>query len=566
MTETVYVDNPTELARAIVWLLNRGKREIAVDTETTSTDWDTCELRLFQFGAGDTVFVVPAGEWLLPIQRLVERGPSEELVAHNWKYDAHVLERHGWDIELGRWRCSQTVTRLARPDRRKISLSAAMAELGLGHFDKAPELKARFRETKTNYATIPLDDPVYVDYAGSDVHGVIGVLLADGPNANPDVYEREMRSQRVLYRMERRGMPVDVEYCIELSKRLGEGAGTLVETAAEQYGVVIAGKGSRKSTVDGLLARGHALPKTKTGHSIAAEVLDGLEDDDGLAQAIKGHRRLTKIKSTWIDPFIEATHPDGRMYPSVNPVGTVTGRMSSKMHTLPRTAMVRRAIAAPPGKLLIACDFSQQELRIIAMVTGDENLIAACNSGDAHTQNAKLLFSTDAPTPVERQFAKNAIFSLFYGAGDATISGNFGIAKENVAAMRLAANENFPRAMNLIPIVERSSADFDGDKVRAVNPFGRLLECPGRLSYMLGNHMVQSIGADVLKDSMIRLEEAELDEYAILPVHDEILAEVPEDEAADIAKRMEEVMRDDRFSAPLVTEANIVRTWGDKYE
>ena len=530
---------------------------LAIDVEATTNKWHEAELKCLSFGTAHEAYVVPVdSEAFREVYgRLLNR---DTLLAHNWKYDWHVMGGVGAPLHKKSALCTLTLYRLNHPEAYSAALEDAAPDIAVSGMNK------RLKELKMTWANADWRHPELVEYAGRDVLAAYQIYNDQISIVNKAVLSREMTSQRVVYDMETKGIGVDSDYATDIINKLSR---IMVEVRArsiDEYDCIIAGKGSVKSIAATLESLNVPLLYTNTGKvSTAAGALRHISDHP-LVAMLQAHKRLTKINGTWLKPFAAAT--DGRVYPSIHCIRATTGRMAvtdPPMQTLPRLALVRRCVVPAEGHVLAAVDYSQQELRIVAMVTGDENLINVCNSEDPHTENARSIFQRE-PTVQERYVIKQAFFSLIYGAGDDLLTTDFGIPMDLVKMLRASAVRSYPNVMRLLPSTERL-ATYAGGYATIENPFGRTLRTPSKISHTLGNHMVQSIGADVLKDAIIRLDDAGLSEYAILPMHDEQLFELPIDEADELLVQIVDTMTDNRFRAPLLAEGELLTNWGQKY-
>ncbi len=551
------LDSTADAAEFMSWLGER-REVLAVDTETSGLDWTRDELRLVQFGDSRGAWSIPADRWLGVAAEALDAYVGD-ICLHNHKFDSHFLREAGVKLPVRR-HDTMTMARLNRPDRR-VGLKALCRAMKHPMVEHAAVLDDHMKRHGGGWAEVDPRDPVLWRYGAADCVMTADIWLAERAAAGTALYEMEMASQIALEAMERRGMPIDRPYLERLGEHLGA---ERQEISAEcrKAGVDLA---SRKEVIAALLAEGWqpAALTPKGEPSLTVEGLDGF--DSPTAASYRRYKSLEKQQSTWVDPLIQMER-GGRVHPSINPVGAATGRMSSSIHTLPRKAAIRNAFKAPDGHKLVACDYSQQELRLIAALTGDESLKSVFDGDDAHTAIARQVWQKDDIAPEERQTSKNAVFAVCYGAGAKRLADSFGFPIERAEQIREQFYSAFPVATSA-PLMMGSAAQMLGGRHMYLRtPFGRMQVAELDKPYLLVNHMVQGTGADVLKSAIVRLDRSDVGEFAVCPYHDEIIAEVPADAADDVAAEIAATMTDDRFDPALVAEAVVMDRWGDKYE
>lgn len=356
----------------------------------------------------------------------------------------------------------------------------------------------------------------------------------------------------ILAAMERAGVLLDTAYLAVLSKEMGERIASLEEEiyrlAGERFNI-----NSPKQLGD-ILFEKLQLPSSKKtkktkSHSTGAEVLEQLAQDFALPARILDYRQLAKLKSTYVDALPKLADPaTGRVHTTFHQTVAATGRLSSadpNLQNIPiRTEegqKIRRAFIAPPGWRLVAADYSQIELRLMAHLSGDEKLIAAFHSGmDIHMKTALDVFGTEAEAnPAEyRRRAKVVNFSIMYGTSD------FGLA-QNLKIPQREAREIIGSYFATYPAVRRW-IDENLERARKEGVvrtlYGRIRPMPELASSdkniqkagerIATNAPVQGTAADIIKLAMIRLDgmlrEAGSRARLLLQVHDELVLECPE--------------------------------------
>jgi DNA polymerase-1 len=327
--------------------------------------------------------------------------------------------------------------------------------------------------------------------------------------------------------------------------------------------------------------------RTKTGHySTAASVLEPLQRRYQVVERVLEYRSLSKLKSTYVDALPRMIHPEtGRLHTSYNQTGTVTGRLSSSDPNLQNIPIrselgrhVRRAFVAKEGWKLIAADYSQVELRVMAHVSGDEGLLGAFARGEdihASTAAAILEIPLEEVTPNQRRLAKSVNFGLSYGQTAYGLAQATGLTQPEAEDFIARYFERFPGVRRYI---ERT-------KVVAARQ-GYVETLLGRRRYfpelqpgskashyarqaaerMAINAPIQGTAADIIKIAMIdlyeTLEERGFQSRIILQVHDELIVEAPEDEVDQVSALMCETMEDAfDLDAPLEVDLKIGQNW-----
>ncbi len=399
--------------------------------------------------------------------------------------------------------------------------------------------------------------------------------------------EIEIPLAGVLVSMEREGIAIDRDALVSFGKRLSDEAAEL-----EQQIYVYAGEafniGSPKQ-LGKILFEKLGLPhgkKTKTGWSTNAEVLEQLIGKDPIIDLIMRWRAVTKLDSTYAKGLLAEIAEDGRIHTTFKQTETRTGRISSaepNIQNIPvRTELgreFRRFFTAKEGYLLVDADYSQIELRILAHLSGDPNMIQAFRSGeDIHTVTASQVFDMPAQwvTPEMRRSAKAVNFGIVYGIGAFSLSKDINVSVPQADAYIKSYLAKY-----------RGVDEFMKRTVAAGTKNGYVSTMWGRRRYIreltasnknvqaLGKRMamnapVQGTAADIIKLAMIRVYERrkaeKLDARLILQVHDELIAEAREDCAERVAEIIASEMENAaELKVPLTVEAKTGRSWYDAH-
>lgn len=398
----------------------------------------------------------------------------------------------------------------------------------------------------------------------------------------PLYYDVELPLCAVLARMEQRGFLIDRAALAQF----GETLQTSI-TQLEQQIYAAAGAPfniNSPKQLGKILFEDMRLPhgkKTKTGWSTNADVLDKLRGVPIVADVLQ-YRQYAKLKSTYADGLLKAVSPDGRIRTSFQMTVTATGRLSStepNLQNIPtRTELgsqMRRMFVAAPGNVLVDADYSQIELRLLAHISGDEAMCRAFRSGeDFHTLTAARVFHVEPQdvTPEMRRRAKAVNFGVVYGISPFSLSQDIGVtvaeAKEYME--RYFQTYTGVRAY-MDRIVEQARADGYVETLMHRRRALPELKSSNHNLRAFGervalNMPIQGTAADLMKLAMVRVDRRLADEglaaQLIMQVHDELIVECPEDEAARVQALLEEEMSGVMtLAVPLPAEAHCGKNW-----
>ena len=309
------------------------------------------------------------------------------------------------------------------------------------------------------------------------------------------------------------------------------------------------------------------------GGPLEETVQGSLNSGQQLAYQVLARRKAEKIRGTYLDAFQE--HVDGQnfVHPRMNQLGARTGRMSMErpaLQTLPRGRVIRDCFIPRTGNVLLSADFDQIEMRLLAHFAGDQGLIDAINSGDIHTATAQQVYqdSTIGHKDPRRQIAKSVGFAKIYGAGPEKIALTAGVSLAEAKEFLDQYDKNFPGVRGFQTQVAKIAEARKRDEGRAYvkTPIGRLEVSKDDRDYALVNALIQGMAADVFKEALVRLDEAGCGDFMLLPVHDEVIFDVPEDDVDEVKQLITRAMRDDRWAVPITVGIDgPLSRWGDKY-
>lgn len=569
------VDTPEKRADLIKKLANQSV--FCFDTETTSVDANQAELVGIAFAMEKgAAFYVPIPEDTTEAKAVVHEfktileNPAIQKVAQNIKYDALVLKWYGVEI-AGPFLDTMIMHYLLEPEMRHGM--DYLAETYLSY--KPISIKTLIGKGGKNQLTmrqVPVQK--VVDYASEDAD--ITWQLKDflypeleKKEALMKLYnEMEEPLVKVLTAMEFEGINLNVAFLEKYSEELGTQIKAfedkIYETAGVKFNI------ASPKQVGEVLFEKLNLPyrwrKTSSGqYSTNEEKLTELSVDFPIVKDILRYRGLTKLKSTYVDALPRMVNPKtGRIHTSYNQALAATGRLSSNNPNLqnipirtPEGAKIRKAfIPRDENHVLLAADYSQIELRLIAEIAKDQAMLEAFQEGkDIHSATAAKVFEVpyEEVTKVHRYRAKTVNFSIVYGAGATNLSRQLDISRNEAKQLidqYFKQYQGLQRYMSEIVVEARENgyvSTLMGRRryIRDINSKSSLMR--SNAERIAVNTPVQGSAADMIKVAMINilqvLEEKQLKTKMLLQVHDELVFDVPKDELAIVKPIIEEKMR-----------------------
>lgn len=576
------------------------EKRFAFDTETTSLDYRIAQIVGFSvaFDAQNAYYVPLAHDYegapeqlnreviLAQIKPILE-DESVKKIGHHLKYDAHVLENHG--IHLAGWYFD---TMLASYVLNSVATRHGMddvARLYLSHLTTTYEQVAGKGAKQKTFNQIPLETAAH--YAAEDAHVTYRLyeVLSSKLQAHPELvnilHNIEVTVARVLTQMEENGIELDLAFLDQLG---GEFSNTMqnlenqiMEIAGESFNV------SSPKQVGEVLFEKLGLKggkKTTTGqYSTSEGVLEKIEHP--IAQLILEYRGLSKLKSTYTDGLCKQANPDThRVHTSYHQALTATGRLSStdpNLQNIPIRAeigrQIRKAFVAPEGRVLLAADYSQIELRLMAHLSQDEALLDAFIHGqDVHRRTAAevLGIPLEEVTNDQRRQAKAVNFGLLYGMSEFGLIRQLGFTRQESQDY---IKQYFHRYPGIYDYMQRTrQVALEQGFVETL--LGRRLYTPDidARNMMVRkaaeraaiNAPLQGSAADIIKMAMIEVDKMLPKDQAkmLLQVHDELVFEVDEDIADELAPKLAEVMQSVlQISVPLVVEVGKGKNWDEAH-
>lgn len=517
--------------------------------------------------------------------------PAVRKLGQHGKYDLHVMRRHG--IALAGYSDDTLLESFVLNSGSARHDMDSLAKRYLGYDTVKYEDVCGKGAKQIPFAQISLDNATRYAAEDADItlrlHQVLGPRLAAEPGLEQVYRDIEMPLVEVLARIEANGVCVDAaelrRQSADLSKRM---------LAAQQKATELAGRSFNLDSPKQLQAllfdelKLPAVVKTPKGQpSTNEEALEAIADQHELPRVILEYRGLTKLRSTYTDKLPEMIHPQsGRVHTSYHQAGAATGRLSSSDPNLQNIPIrtedgrrIRRAFVAPAGRKLIACDYSQIELRIMAHLSGDPGLVGAFESGaDVHRATAAEVFgrTIDTVSADERRAAKAINFGLMYGMSAFGLARQLGIGRGEAQDYIALYFSRYPGVRDFMETTRQQARD----KGYVETVFGRRLYLDfinaGSQGQRAGaeraaiNAPMQGTAADIIKRAMVSVDGwiADHAERAlmILQVHDELVFEAETDFVdtllSEVTTRMSAAAE---LRVPLVVDSGVGDNWDEAH-
>ncbi|MEO1209553.1 MAG: DNA polymerase I [Cyanobacteria bacterium J06638_20] len=607
------IDTPDKLEALLERLTHHtdSKTPVSWDTETTSLEprdaqlvgigccWgtDTSDLAYIPIGHKEGTNLDK--DLVLEVLRPILEDATYPKALQNAKYDRLVLKCQGIELH-GVVFDTMLASYVLNPEERHNLSDLSLRYLGLmaqSYDDLVPK-----NQTIADVAIAEV-----AQYCGMDVYGTYQLVpklraeLNPVPKMHKLLQEVELPLEAVLADMEYIGVRIDQDYLADFSKQLETDLQTIEAKAYEVSGETF-NLGSPKQLSTLLFEKlGLDTKKSKkrtTGYSTDASTLEKLQDDHPVIPCIIEYRTLSKLKSTYVDALPALVREDThRIHTDFNQAVTATGRLSSSdpnLQNIPiRTAFsrqIRKAFLPRKGWLLVAADYSQIELRILAHLSQEPILIETYqNNEDVHALTARLLFEKDDITPDERRMAKTINFGVIYGMGAQRFARESGFKRAEAQTFIDRFYDRYSNVFEYLQQMQREAIaqgyvetilgrrryfnfdteslkqqrgrdpkDIDLKKVRPRNQYD------AQLLRAAANAPIQGSSADIIKVAMIRLHDILQKRQAnlLLQVHDELVFEVPPDEWDMLKPEIQDAMESAlSLSVPLKVEMNAGPNW-----
>ncbi|WP_111859439.1 DNA polymerase I [Acinetobacter sp. CFCC 10889] len=576
------------------------EKRFAIDTETTSLDYRVAEMVGFSvaFDAKDAYYIPLAHDYegapeqlnrdeiIQKIKPILE-DPKVEKIGHHLKYDAHIFENHGihlqgwyFDTMLASYVLNAVATRHGMDDVARVYLShlTTTFEQIAGKGAKQKTFNQIELETAAHYAA----EDAHVTYR---LYEVLDRKLKEIPPLSEILHNIEMPVANVLTSMEENGIELNLAFLDQLSVDFAETIQNLenqiIEIAGESFNV-----GSPKQVGEVLFEKLGLKggKKTATGqYSTSEAVLEKI--DHPITALIIEYRGLTKLRSTYTEGLSKQANPEThRVHTSYHQALTATGRLSSTDPNLQNIPVreeigrqIRKAFVAPKGRVLLAADYSQIELRLMAHFCQDEALVHAFNHGqDVHRRTASevLGVALEDVTSDQRRQAKAVNFGLLYGMSEFGLIRQLGFTRQESQDY---IKQYFHRYPGIYEYMQRTrQVALEQGYVETIT--GRRLYTPDidarNMMVRKGaeraaiNAPLQGSAAEIIKMAMIEVDKILPKDQAklLLQVHDELVFEVDEAIADQLAEQIKDVMQKVcTLSVPLVVEVGKGNNWDEAH-
>ncbi|NIM70907.1 MAG: DNA polymerase I [Xanthomonadales bacterium] len=592
------VTDASELAR---WIERLGASDLfAFDTETSDLDPMRADLVGLSFAthAGEAAYVplahdypgapaqLPRNEVLAALRSLLEAEHPAKVGQHI-KYDMNVLSRYGLTIGGVAFDTMLESYVLNSTGSRHDMDSLALKYLGrqTTHYEDIAGKGAK----QIPFSQVEVETAGHYAAEDADItlqlHEHLWPRLQENPTLASLLRELEVPLIPVLARMEQRGVLIDGELLAAQGRELAAQMADLEHRAHEAAGQAF-NLGSPKQLQDILFDKLElpVLRKTPKGQASTAEdVLQELAGEYELPQLILEYRSLSKLKSTYTDRLPEQINPEtGRVHTSYHQAVAATGRLSSANPNLqnipirtPQGRRIRKAFIAPRGQRILACDYSQIELRIMAHFSGDPGLLEAFQQGvDIHRATAGEVFGTpyDEVSADQRRAAKAINFGLMYGMSAFGLSRQLDIGRAEAQAYIDTYFERYPGVAEFMERTRQQARDqgfvetLRGRRLYLPDIHAGNLQRRQAAERAAINAPMQGTAADIIKQAMLEVDrwltQAHPAAHLVMQVHDELVLEVPREELEAVSEGVVQRMaKAARLEVPLVVEAGSGADW-----
>lgn len=591
--ELFLVDDMKTADKMFEWLDTIDEDTVlGFDTETTGLDIysEGARLRMVQIGDEDTGWAIPWHKWSGVVLEALD-GWQGRYTAHNLSYDYRVmLQLADYRLPWERFDDTMIMHQILAPGE-----PAGLKDLTDKYIDPRAsqgekELKAAFKNNNWTWATIPYNFDSYWFYSALDP--VLASRLRKQLNPQimevAKVYDLEYSVRRVCTEIEHGGMRIDPDYVQEKHIEYSEAVEKGQELGTERWGINI---GSSQQLATKFIELGAEFTEftSKGAPSVNEEQLKKFLKSDNeevkeLAQHVTNIKKMAKIDSSYFKNFLDM-HVDGILYPNIKTLAARTGRMSvtsPALQTLPSGSdAVRNAfIPRNEGEVLVSCDYSQVEMRLLTHYSQDESLTKAFKTADEtgsdfFTEMGRMVFDDPSMTKDDkrRKLIKTLVYGIIYGASVRKSAMSIGVPVDEMQDISDKVHSRFPGIKKFM----EDSIRMGEQKLREEGTgyveldSGRKLISDNDKLYTLVNYKLQGTAAELMKLAILRLDAAGLTPYIQMIIHDEVILSIPEESLKTLFPIIEECMSyiDGEFAIDLLAEPEkLGKRWGegDKYQ
>lgn len=565
------IDDAMALKR---WLGERHDGPLAIDTESGGLSPWHHRLRLIQIGDKRTGWAIPWERWG-GVALEVMRSWTGDWTAHNGIFDWKFITHHA-GFELPWHRLNDTLTRARLDDPTRANGLKPLASNLIDRRAVAGQkaLDEGMSANRWTWDTVPIDFPPYWIYGALDP--VLTSWLEEHFESRisdqcPEAYALERSANRICTLMMMKGMQLDVPY---------------IEKSIDDFD-------TKSAEIRNWLKSRHKITSPKSGgqlrrafEALGQEILFWTDtnapqfDKDALAfyesrgqngavrqlaQLIRAVRHIEDIRDRYSTKFLQLRDADDVLHCNINVMGARTSRMSVSepaLQQLPRDdKMIRGSFVPRPGYVFISCDLDQVEMRLLAHLTRDPGLIQAFRDADEggidfFTSVARVLYRNDGlqKSDPRRQLVKNSSYARVYGGGRERLATMAGVTVEEIKVFEDMFDSRFPGMRKIMDRLEGGARQSfqRGEQGGVTLSDGRFLPCDKGKEYAVLNYAIQGEAARYMKMCLSNLDAAGLTDMLVLPIHDEVLLEVPVEQADEVLKIVEACMTDrENYAVPL---------------
>lgn len=593
------VNSVEKASEFINWLGERRPlNAVAIDTETGElpgnprndalSPWHG-RLRLVQVGDARQGWAIPWDEWKGVFYDAMDRfdGP---IVCHNIAFEAKWFDQQSrWKMPWHRAHDTMLMAKIIDPlgSGALKTLTESIVDPRAAALQSV--LDSTLLENGWSWGTVPINFEPYWSYGALDPVLTMRLFERFWENCAPGkpysfAYELEMNTRRIATKMELNGARLDLNYSKKKYSELIKYTEDVASWAESSYKLSI---GSNQQLVVQFEKMGAEITeRTEKGQkSINADQLkmivrDGNPEAQELARTTLNYRQSLKLANTYFSNFIN-DNINGFVHPSINTMGARTGRMSIQnpaLQTLPKgDDTVRRAfLPKDDDHVIVTSDLDQVEFRMFASLSQDPNLIqlfkrADATGSDPFTEIGREVYRDPAMQKSDKRRAliKGVVYGRLYGAGVAKQALTAGVPEEQMRAVSNAFDDSYPGMQRFQKTIEQKGLmRLETEGQGYVNTWtGRRLPCDDNKVYTLVNYLIQGGAAEVFKSNLIKLDQQDLTDLLIVPVHDEIVLNAPKEDAEEIKRLVRKCMTtSEGWAVPLTADVDgPLVNWGAKY-
>jgi DNA polymerase-1 len=598
-----FVDDVETAMKFLTWMGERRPHDaVAIDIETGElpgrdpkdalSPWNG-KIRLVQVGDGMQGWSIPWEEWSGVFYQGL-KNYTGQVVFHNVAFEGKWFELQSkWKLPWERAHDTMLMAQVINPLGRAAlkTLSSEMVDSQAASLQGGLDLA--MRENGWTWGSIPTNFQAYWAYGALDTILTMRIFdqfwdqCAPGKPASLP-YEIEMQTRKIANRMEINGARVDLEYSQRKLDQINQYTDRAKKWARDNYGGLSIT--SNPQLAKQFTSMGAEITElTPAGYpridkdQLKKWAINGNAEVKQLAQLVLDQRKKDKIASAYFSNFLK-DNVDGILHPQIKTLAARTGRMSitdPALQTLPSgDATVRHAfIPRTEGNGIVSSDLDQVEFRLTAALSRDQPLIDVFNEadrtgGDVFTTIMRQVYQDESLTKEDprRKLIKGVVYGKLYGAGVDKMALTAGVQSSQMQQVVNGFDNNYPAIKTFQKNIENEGLQRIRDEGvgYVTTATGRKLPCDDDRVYSLTNYLIQASAAEIFKQNLIKMDQADLTEYMVVPVHDEIVLDIPKDseDTQEILHTIQECMTTtEGWPVPLTAGVDgPFENWGSKYE